>query len=144
MAADPPPVQPTTRQARSWVVMLVGAIFVLLSAIELWTALDATLHAVPATARVIRTEGGIGRTKSVHAQVEVAIPGRGAFRTEIEDSLGLGSWVEGGTVAVVCTEPRTGSPHCDLGSALDRWLLPVLFFAVGAGALWLSLRRRSA
>ncbi len=130
------------RQARSWMLILVGAIFAVLGAIELWTATNVTLHAVPATARVIATQGGIGRTKSVHAQVEVAIPGQRAFHTEIEDALGLGSWVEGGTVDVVCTKLPSGSPHCELDSALDRWPFPVFILAVGFGALWLSLRRR--
>ena len=139
---DDPQAQPRTRQARSWLFLLVGAIFALLGAIELWTAADATLHAVPATAKVIATQGGIGRTKSVHAQVEVSVPGQRAFRTEVEDALGLGTWVEGGTIDVVCTKLSTGSLHCELDSALDRWLFPVLLFSVGCGALWLSLRRR--
>jgi hypothetical protein len=138
-----PQAQPATRQARSWLMLLVGAIFALLGALMLWTAVDATLHAVPATAKVISTEGGIGRKRSVHAQVEVSIPGRKAARTEVEDALGIGSWTEGGTIDVVCTKLATGSPHCELDSLIDRWLFPVVIFAVGAGALWLALRRRS-
>jgi hypothetical protein len=123
-------------------MLLVGAIFALLGALMLWTAIESALHAVPATAKVIATEGGIGRKHSVHAQVEVNVPGQKAFRTEIEDVLGLGKWVEGGTIEVVCAKLPTGSQHCELDSALDRWLFPVIFFAVGCGALWLSLRRR--
>ncbi len=139
---DDPQAPSGTRGARSWMLLLVGAIFAVLGLIGLWTAADATFRGVPATAKVIETQGGIGRTKSVHAKVEVSIPGQRAFRTEIEDALGLGSWVEGGTVDVVCTKLPSGSPHCELDSALDRWPFPVFILAVGFGALWLSLRRR--
>jgi hypothetical protein len=123
-------------------MLLVGAVFALLGALMLWTAIESALHAVPATAKVIATEGGIGRKRSVHAQVEVTVPGQKAFRTEVEDVLGLGKWVEGGTIEVVCAKLPTGPQHCELDSALDRWLFPVIVFAVGCGALWLSLRRR--
>jgi len=138
---DAPQPQSGTPKARSWLFLLVGAIFALLGAIELWTAVDATLHSVPATAKVIATQGGIGRTKSVHAQVEVAVPGQKAVRAEVEDALGIGSWSEGDTIDVVCTRLTSTSPHCELDSALDRWLFPVLIFAVGCGAFWLALRR---
>ena len=129
---------------RPWLFLLVGAIFAALGATSLWTGVDATLHSVPATAKVLATAGGIGRTKSVHAQVEVTAPGRKAFRTEVEDALGIGTWTEGGMVSVVCTRLQTGSPHCELDSALDRWLFPVLIFAAGCDALWLGLRLRKA
>jgi len=144
MSADSTPMPPGKRQARSWVMLLVGAIFAVLGAIEPWTAADAALHARPATGKVIATEGGIGRQHSVHAQVEVSMPGHKTFRTEVEDALGLGSWTEGGTVSLVCTMPATRSPHCDLDSALDRWLFPLVFFAIGCGAVWLALRKRAA
>jgi hypothetical protein len=129
---------------RPWLLLLIGAIFALLSAINLWTAADTMLHAVPATAKVIATDGGIGRKHSVTAQVEVALPGEKAVRTEVEDSLGLGKWTEGGTIDLVCTRRDGRSPHCELDSALDRWLLPVVFFAIGCGAIWLALRKPKA
>ena len=133
-----------TRPARSWLMLLVGAVFAVLGAIMMWTAASTTFRSVPATARVIETQGGIGRTKSVHAQVEVSVPGQKAFRTEVEDALGLGSWEVGSTVNVVCINVASGSPYCAVDSLLDRWLFPVVIFLIGAGALWLSLRRRSA
>src|SRR5258706_9419398 len=117
-----------TRGARSWLLLLVGAIFAVLGLIGLWTAADATFRGVPATARVIETQGGIGRTKSVHAQVEVSVPGQKAFRTEVEDALGLGSWEVGSTVKVVCINVASGSPYCAVDSVLDRWLFPVVIF----------------
>jgi hypothetical protein len=129
---------------RPWLFLLVGAIFAVLAAINLWTAAETMLHAVPTTAKVIATDGGIGRKKSVTAQVEVALPGEKAVRTEVEDPLGLGTWTEGGTIELVCTRRAGRSPHCELDSALDRWLLPVLFFAIGCGAIWLALRKRQA
>jgi hypothetical protein len=140
MSADSKPLQ-SGRQARSWMMLLVGGVFALLGAIALWTAADTALHAWPATAKVIATEGGIGGKHTVHAQVDVSMPGKKTFRTEVEDTLGLGSWTEGGTVNLVCTTPAMRSPHCDLDSALDRWLFPSIFFALGAGAVWLALRR---
>ena len=144
MTTGPSQPKPATGTARSWLLLLVGAIFALLAAVNLWTAVNTSLHAVPATARVLSTEGGMGRKKSVHAQVEIALPGEKAFRTEVEDALGLGSWTEGGTMEVVCVKRAGRSPHCELDSALDRWLFPLLFFAVGCGAIWLSLRRGKA
>lgn len=144
MTTEPSPTQPAAGNARSWLLLLIGAVFALLAGVNLWTAADTSLHAVPATARVMSTEGGIGKIKSVHAQVEVALAGEKAFRTEVEDTLGLGTWAEGATIDVVCVQRASRSPHCELDSALDRWLFPLLFFAVGCGAIWLSLRRRRA
>jgi hypothetical protein len=139
--ADSPLAKPQARQARSWVMLLVGCVFAVLSAISLWGAIDTTLHGIAMPAKVIATEGGIGGKHSVHAKVEIIAPDRRVLRTEVEDSLGLGKWVEGSTIGVVCSRLATRSPHCDLDSLLDRWLLPVLFFAVGCGAIWLSLRK---
>jgi hypothetical protein len=140
--ADNSQAQARGPQARYWLMLFVGAIFAVLGALMLWSAVESALHAVPATAKVIATEVGIGRKRSVHAQVEVTVPGQKGFRTEIEDALGPGTWVEGGTIEVVCAKLPTGSQHCELDSALDRWLFPVIIFAVGCGAIWLSLRRR--
>jgi len=136
--------KPGTRPARSWVMLLVGCVFAVLSAIQLWASIDTTLHGVATSAKVISTEGGIGGKHSVHAKIEVMGPDRKLRHTEVDDSLGLGKWVEGGTIGVVCTRLATRSPHCDLDSALDRWLLPVLFFALGCGAIWLALRKPKA
>ncbi|HUH93871.1 MAG TPA: hypothetical protein VL742_12145 [Casimicrobiaceae bacterium] len=144
MSTEPSQPKAAASNARSWLLFLIGAIFALLAAVNLWTAVDTTLHAVPATAKVLSTQGGIGRTKPVHAQVEVAFPGERVFRTEVEDSLGLGTWAEGGSIALVCMKRASRSPHCELDSALDRWLFPLLFFAVGCEAIWLALRRRKA
>lgn len=138
---DSPQAKPQARQARSWIMLLVGCVFAVLSAISLWGAIDTTLHGIATSAKVIATEGGIGGKHSVHAKVEIVAPDRRRLRTEVDDSLGLGKWVEGGTIGVVCTRLATRSPHCDLDSVLDRWLLPVLFFAVGCGAIWLALRK---
>ena len=142
--ADLPRAKPATRRARSWIMLLGGCVFAVLSAISLWGAIDTTLHGIAMPAKFIATEGGIGGKHSVHAKVEIVAPGRRLLRTEVEDALGLGKWVEGGTIGVVCTRLATRSPHCDLDSVLDRWLLPVLFFAVGCGAIWLSLRKPKA
>ena len=144
MSTEPSQPKSASSNARSWLLLLVGAIFALLAAVNLWAAFDTSLHAVPATAKVISTAGGIGKIKSVHAQVEVALPGEKASRIEVEDTLGLGTWTEGGTIDVVCVRRASRSPHCELDSALDRWLFPLIFFAVGCGAIWLALRRRSA
>jgi hypothetical protein len=140
MANFPQP-QSAPRNARSWVMLLAGAVIALLGGIALWTAIDTTLHSAPATAKVISTEGGIGRKHTVYAQVEIVGPGQKVVRTEVEDTLGIGTWTEGSTVNLVCTRLRTGSPHCELDSLLDRWLFPVIFFAIGCLAVWGSLRR---
>jgi hypothetical protein len=139
--ADSPQAKPAMRPARSWVMLLVGCVFAVLSAISLWGAIDTTLHGIAMPAKVIATEGGIGGKHSVHAKVEIIASDRRRLLTEVDDSLGLGKWVEGGTIGVVCTRLATRSPHCDLDSVLDRWLLPVLFFVVGCGAIWLALRK---
>ena len=62
--------------------------------------------------------------------------------TEVADTFGQASWVDGETVSLMCAKLRSGGTHCELDSVLDRWLLPLVFFVIGLGALWLSLRGR--
>ena len=141
-AVDPPSAKLETGRRPSWLLLLFGAAFAVFGGIGIWSEADVSLRGVRATAKVIEVQGGIGKTKSVAANVEVGIPGQQRFRAEVHDTLGMETWTEGGSVEVVCAKLTTSFPNCELDSMLDRWLFPVLLFALGVAALWGALRRR--
>jgi hypothetical protein len=126
-------------------VIVLGVALTWLGAGGLWDAVEETLHGVPGIANVIEYHAAASRSMTVLAQVEVTVPGERPFRTQLQDTFGAGSWSEGGTVRVVCTGVHTGVMHCNLDSAMDRWLLPILLFVVGLGAIaggaWIVARR---
>ena len=135
-------LQPGARKMPSWLLIVVGAIFAVLGAIGLWGAFDVSLNGVPATGKIVEHHTASARSMTVYAQVDVALPGGRALRTEVEDTFGRASWVDGETVSLVCAKLRSGAPHCEFDSALDGSLLPLVFSVIGLGAMWWSLPGR--
>ena len=144
MKSNSPTVNSSGRNASSWALLVLGLALAVLGAIGLWGALVVTLHGVPAAARVIEhhAHAGSSRMASTAAQVEVSVPGGRTFRTEVDDALGIGPWIDGGTVNVVCTKLATDDPRCELDSMLDRWSMPLALVGVGLGAIWWWWLRR--
>jgi hypothetical protein len=143
MASEMRTTLPARGRRASWFVLVVGLTFAVPGAISLWTALDVSLRGVPTTAKVIEHHGeGGGRGASIAAKVEVTSADMKALRTEVHDDLGLAEWVDGGTMNLMCTKLVSGHPYCELDSWLDRWVLPMGFFVIGAAAVWWWWRTR--
>lgn len=128
------------RRLPSWLLLLFAAAFAVLCAIGSWNALDVALHGVAAPARVIEHHATSARSASIVGQVEVAIPGQRAFRTEVYDGWGVGTWADGGTIDLVCLKARTDFPQCEVHSTWSRWLLPSVFLLIGLGFAYLWRR----
>jgi hypothetical protein len=132
----------STRRWPSWLILFIGGAFLLVGGVGLWGALDFSFRSVPATGRVIEHHTTGSRSASVIAQVEVTVAGARPFRTEVEDSLGAGTWVDGGTVTLVCTKVGRDYPNCMVDSLLDLWLWPLVFFGIGAIVVFFYVRTR--
>jgi hypothetical protein len=130
----------------SWLLLILGAVVALAGAIGLWNAADATFRGTPATARVIAHEHrGSGRNNaSVYSQVEITTPGGRTFRTEVFDQFGVADWVDGGTVNLICVKLPPDNPQCQLDSARDRWLMPVVLMMGGLAVVGWWWRRQNA
>jgi hypothetical protein len=128
-----------TKRPRSlvlWLLLILGVVVAVAGAVGLWNALDATFRGIPTTARVIEHEHRGGARLSTYAQVEITSPGGRTFRTEVFDQLGVADWVDGGTVNLICVKLPPDNPHCQLASARDRWLMPVVLLVAGLAVVW--------
>ena len=132
---DPREAKRITGKLPAWCFIVLGVALAWLGAAGLWDAMEETLHGVPGVAKVIEYHAAASRNMTVLAQVEVTVPSERPFRIQLQDTFGAGSWSEGGTVNVVCNGLHTGAVHCSLDSAMDRWLLPIVLFVVGLGAI---------
>jgi hypothetical protein len=137
------PDRPFGRSIGSWLLLLVGGIFVVLAAVNLWIQVEFSLFGVPASVKTIEYHySTCGRScVSVIAQVEVAVPGSAPFRTEVEDTFGIQNWVEATNVDLVCAKIRADHQSCVIDSLLDRWLLPLGFVGIAGSLLIWQMRR---
>ena len=133
---------PQPRLFRSWIVLLVAGGFVALGAINLWGEALYSLNGVRASGKVIEAHAAQARSMSIDAKVEVVLPGVAPFRWDVDDTFGTQNWEQGGTVPLVCTHVHADHISCVVDSWLDRFLLPSLTLAIGAGVAFLTLRRR--
>ena len=132
----------SARRWPSWLILFIGGAFLLVGGVGLWGALDFSFRSVPATGKVIEHHTTGSRSASVVAQVEVTVAGARPFRTEVEDSLGAGTWVDGGTVTLACTKVGRDYPNCMVDSLLDLWLWPLVFFGIGVIVVFFYVRTR--
>jgi hypothetical protein len=125
-------------------LLLVAVVFVALAAINLWGEAVYSLSGVPASGKVIEFHATQARSRSIVAQVDVVVPGAAPFRWEVDDTLGLESWEVGGSVPLLCAHIHADHLSCVIDSWTDRFLVPLIFLAIGAGAIGLVLRGRRA
>lgn len=133
-------------RAFAWLMLALGLSACVLFGWGLRNALLYTFAGQSATGRVIEFhKTGVGsRSASVVGEVEVVLPGKVSFRTEVDDALGLQDWAIGGDIPVRCAELHAGYPSCSADPGLVRLLFPVLFVSIGAGmAIWSINRIRS-
>jgi glyoxylase-like metal-dependent hydrolase (beta-lactamase superfamily II) len=123
-------------------MVIVGGVFVLVAGVGLWAQMQYALHGVRASALIVDA-AGVSRSRSVTAQVEVALPGERPIHTEIEDSLGGQHWTPGGRTPVVCTHIHADHMTCIADLWFDRYALVLAALMAGCSALWAGLRRRS-
>ena len=121
-----------------WLLLILGVVVAVAGAVGLWSALDMTFRGIPTTAKVLGHEHrGSGRNDlSTYAQVEITSSGGRTFRTEVFDQFGVADWVDGGTVNLICMKLPPDNPQCQLDSARDRWLMPVVLLVAGLAVVW--------
>ena len=109
----------------------------------LWHSLLYVFAGQSATGKVIEFHktGGNSRSASISGQVDVVLPGRAPFRTEVDDALGSQNWVIGGDIQVRCAELQAGYLSCSADSGLLRLLFPVLFLSIGLAMAGWSINR---
>ncbi len=81
-----------------------------------------------------------GRSATVIGQVNVAMAGAAPFKWEVEDTLGLLDWQDGGTVPLLCTRLHADHVSCVVDSLPDRYGFTTLLLLAGAGLAWVSIR----
>lgn len=126
----------------SWVGLLVVATIVILAAINLWAELQYSLRGAPATGKIIAFHNAQSRSRSVQAEVEVALSGAAPFHWTVDDTFGTQNWQVGGPVPLLCTHIHVDHVSCVVDSWLDRFLFPLFVLTAAAGLLVWRLRRR--
>jgi hypothetical protein len=131
------------RSASSWIAMLVGGMFVVLSAISLSGQLIYSLRGVPGSGQVIEFHKSQARSQSIDAQVVVHLPGVAPFPWDVDDALGIQHWEVGGSVPLVCAHVHADHISCVVDSWWDRFLLPSIMLVIGAAAMVWAVAGRS-
>jgi hypothetical protein len=122
-----------------WIGLVCGAVFFVLSIVDLAAQVRYSWSGVPATGRVVEFHQPSARSMTVYGVVSVALPGAAPFRWEVEDTFGQQSWSVGGDVPLLCARLHADHVSCTLRSLVDRFG-PALFFGlIGGSVALLSL-----
>ena len=128
--------------------MLVSLLFVGLAGINLLAQLRYSVTGRRAVGTVVEFHFSAGRSRSVTAQVDVALDDRPVFRWEVQDPFGLQAWAPAARVPLLCAHIHADHVSCVFDSWPDRFVLPLLFLAAGGSLLaweaWSFARRRRA
>ncbi len=119
--------------------MLVGGLFVVLSAISLWGAAIYSLRGVPATGQVVEFHQSQARSRSINAHVVVHLPGVALFSWDVDDTFGMQNWEVGGSVPLLCAHVHADHISCVVDSGWDRFLLPSIMLMIGAAVVGVAV-----
>ena len=87
---------------RSGIAVLVSVLFVGLAGINLLAQLRYSVTGRQAVGTVVEFHFSAGRSRSVTAQVDVALGDRPVFRWEVQDPFGLQAWAPAARVPLLC------------------------------------------
>jgi hypothetical protein len=121
----------------------VASVVVVLAGVNLWAELQYSLYGRVASGTVVEFHHTSARSRSVTAEVDVQLSGTPTFRWEVDDSLGVESWEEGGRVPLLCTHIHADHWSCVLDDVWDRYPVPLAFLAVGILIVVVAMRRRT-
>jgi hypothetical protein len=127
-----------------WIVILVGALFAILAAIDLAGEVNLSVRGQRETGIIVATEGGVGRMRTVTARVQVRPRDAAPFFAEIRDTLGTHGWKEGDAVDILCARVHADHLDCVADRWLDRYALTLVVFGLGVAILWATFARRRA
>jgi len=115
--------------------VLVSVLFVGLAGINLLAQLRYSVTGRRAVGTVVEFHFSAGRSRSVTAQVDVALGDRPVFRWEVQDPFGLQAWAPAARVPLLCAHIHADHVSCVFDSWPDRFVLPLLFLAAGGSLL---------
>jgi hypothetical protein len=125
-----------------WIVVCVGAVILILAALNLSTQVIYSVRATHQVGSIVATEGGIGRKRSVTANVSVPQDNAAPLTIEVEDTLGTHGWKPGDSIGMLCTRLHADHVSCVADLWLDRYAFSLGMLLIGALAVWAGLRRR--
>lgn len=125
-----------------WIVVLVGAVFAILSLVNLYAQVIYSFHGTEAPGVIMTTEKASARSHSVVAKVNVVPHDEQPLSTEIEDTLGVHDWKQGDSVPMLCTRLHADHVSCVANLWIDRYAFSLGMLGIGALALWGGLRRK--
>jgi hypothetical protein len=135
---------PQRRPFSFWMILLVAAVFIALSAVNLYGGLLYSLRGVHASGKVVEAHAAASRSATIEARVEVVLPGAAPFRWNVEDTFGTQDWEPGSTVPLLCTRIHADHISCVVDSWPDRFLFSSIILALGVGVAWWTLKRARA
>jgi len=113
--------------------VLVSVLFVGLAGINLLAQLRYSVTGRQAVGTVVEFHFSAGRSRSVTAQVDVALGDRPVFRWEVQDPLGLQAWAPAARVPLLCAHIHADHVSCVLDSYADRYLFSGVMLLFGLG-----------
>ena len=138
------PFAPTMFRAltRPRLVALVGGILFVIGVVGLGDGARYSLFGQSVIGKTVDFHAAQARSASVIAKVVVEIPPEAPFQWEVDDWAGLGDWEVGGPAPLRCAAIHSDHVSCLYDSALEIYLQPVIFLALGAAGLAYGARRR--
>src|SRR5579863_6083809 len=128
--------------ARPRLVALVGGILFVIGVVGLGDGARYSLFGQSVVGKTVAFYAAQARSASVIATVLVDIPPDAPFQQEVDDWAGLGDWEVGGPAPLRCAAIHSDHVSCLYDSALELYLQPLIFLALGAVGLAYGARRR--
>lgn len=124
-----------------WLVLLLGATFATLGAVELQREIQLSAKGVHASGTLVDFELPKWRYPGAVAELDLEVVRDPPIRVHVRSASLSRDWRKGEALALICESLSARAPACRRDVFTDRWLEPALLLIVGVPAVVVGARR---